>query len=181
MSLSPAPQPDVAALAARVAQLEAQLSEERERAAQLVRERDSLRASFERLRLELELLKRRIYVAKAERVDTHQLEMEFAQKLAALTQLDAQLSAQLSQQQAPAGGEAASDGASPLGPGPKKRPAPKGRRDLRELKLPQQRLELTDPVMESLVAQGEAQRMGYEESAKLAWQRGGHVCLVVAR
>ncbi|MCI0672406.1 MAG: IS66 family transposase, partial [Myxococcaceae bacterium] len=34
---------------------------------------------------------------------------------------------------------------------------------------------------ESLVAQGEAQRMGYEESAKLAWQRGGHVCLVVAR
>lgn len=171
---------DVAALAARVAQLEAQLAEEKKRAEALARERDGLRTSFERLRMELELLKRRIYVAKAERVDTHQLELEFAQKLAALTQLDAQLAVQLSQQQR-ASAQAESDGASPLGPGPKKRPPPKGRRNLRELKLPQARVELTDPVMEALVSRGEAERMGFEESAKLAWQRGGHVCLVLAR
>lgn len=195
MSLASTPQPDfaaaAAALVARVAQLETQLAEERvqlaaerERAAGLARaheditrERDALRASFERLRLELELLKRRIFVAKAERVDSHQLEMEFAQKLVALTQLDAQLQAQLAKAQAPA----AADGASPLGPGPRKQCAPKGRRDVRALALPQQRVELTDPVMESLVASGAASRMGYEESAKLAWQRGGHVCLVVAR
>jgi transposase len=193
MSSPFAPQPTAtgaAALAARVAELTAQLAHERAQLAEertradslarereeLTRERDALRASFERLRLELELLKRRIYVAKAERVDTHQLEMEFAEKLAALTQLDAQLASQLGQAPAVAGDEG-----SPMGPGPKKRPAPKGRRDLRELKLPQQRVELTDPVMEALVVRGEATRMGFEESMKLAWQRGGHVCLVMAR
>ena len=50
-------------------------------------ERDRLRASHEQLRLELELLRRRIFIAKAERVDTRQLELEFAAKLAALDKL----------------------------------------------------------------------------------------------
>lgn len=68
-----------AALATRVAELEAQV-------AALTKERDQLRASHARLREELELLKRRIFVAKAERIDTAQLEMEFAEKL---RQLDA--------------------------------------------------------------------------------------------
>ena len=49
----------------------------------------TLRASHERLRLELELLRRRIFVAKAERVDTAQLELEFAAKLAELDRLGA--------------------------------------------------------------------------------------------
>ena len=55
--------------------------------AEVTRERDLLRASHERLRLELELLKRRIFVAKAERVDTAQLELEFAVKLAELNRI----------------------------------------------------------------------------------------------
>jgi hypothetical protein len=41
---------------------------ERDRVAKLTEERDLLRASHERLLLELELLRRRIFVAKAERV-----------------------------------------------------------------------------------------------------------------
>jgi transposase len=45
------------------------------------------KASHERLRLELELHKQRLFVAKAERVDTRQLELEFAQKLRALEQV----------------------------------------------------------------------------------------------
>ena len=53
----------------------------------LIAERDHLRQSYEQLRLELELLRRRIFVAKAERVDTRQLELEFAAKLAALDRL----------------------------------------------------------------------------------------------
>jgi hypothetical protein len=42
---------------ARIAELEALLASERERTAQLEKERDVLKASHERLRLELELLK----------------------------------------------------------------------------------------------------------------------------
>jgi hypothetical protein len=64
----------------RIAELEAALAAERaalaaewDRSAKLAEERDLLRASHERLRFELELLKRRIFVAKAERVDTAQL------------------------------------------------------------------------------------------------------------
>lgn len=72
---------------ARIAALEAALSAERDRVAALLRERDVLRASHERLRQELELLKRRIFVAKAERVDSAQLELEFAEKLAELDRL----------------------------------------------------------------------------------------------
>src|SRR5688572_25406709 len=120
------PQQHTQALEARIAQLEAQLAEERQRVEALTREREALaqekqqlRASFERLRLELELLKRRIFVAKAERVDTLQLELEFAARLADLTRLDAQLQAQLA---ATGGAEAAGQESAD-----KKRSAPKGR------------------------------------------------------
>ena len=41
-------------------------------------ERDKLRRAYDRLCEELELLRRRIFVAKAERVDTTQLELQFA-------------------------------------------------------------------------------------------------------
>jgi phage shock protein A len=52
------------ALLERIAELEALLSAERERIVQLEKEREVLRASHERLRLEVELLKRRLFVAK---------------------------------------------------------------------------------------------------------------------
>ncbi len=78
---------DATTTQARISSLEAELATERARVAKLTEERDLLRASHDRLRLELELLRRRIFVAKAERVDTAQLEMEFAAKLAALDRL----------------------------------------------------------------------------------------------
>jgi transposase len=146
----------------RVAALEAELALERERVAKLTEERDLLRASHERLRLELELLRRRIFVAKAERVDTAQLEMEFATKLAALDQL---------------GG-----GPPPVAePSAREKRKPTGRRDLRNLKLPLERVEMLEPLFEKLVAEGKAERFGFEESRKVAWQRGGARMLVVAR
>jgi hypothetical protein len=68
-----------------VAELQALLMVERasftQRITDLEKERDNLRASHERLRQELELFKRRLFIAKAERVDTKQLEIEFAAKL----------------------------------------------------------------------------------------------------
>lgn len=181
----------------RIAELEAQLAVERAVSAkllterdQVVRERDQLRASHERLRLELELLKRRIFVAKAERVSAAQLELEFAAKSAELDRL----TGELTEDGAPPtdttdrGGEtdvtedaeepAETDGEPPP-KGPRRKPT--GRRNLRNLELPEERIELSDPLFEDLVAQGKAERIGFEESCKAAWQRGGTRRLVVAR
>src|SRR5512143_719995 len=157
------------ALAQGQAVLEAQraaLAAAEDRVAKLTAERDLLRASHERLRLELELLRRRIFVAKAERVDTAQLEMEFAAKLAELDRLGGGPPAAL----APAGDQ----------PAPAKR-KPTGRRDLRDLKLPEERIVTVDPVLEKLVEEGKAERFGFEESRKVAWQRGGARMLVHSR
>lgn len=181
----------------RLAELEAQLVVERTRIAklvterdQVVRERDQLRASHERLRLELELLKRRIFVAKAERVNTAQLELEFAAKAAELDRLTGELpeDGETSTDTAAHDGETAAteDATEPADdagePAPKgARRKPTGRRNLRNLELPEERIELSDPVFEDLVEQGKAKRIGFEESCKAAWQRGGTRRLIVAR
>ncbi len=149
----------------RIASLEAavvSLTAERDR---LTVERDKLRASHERLRIELELLRRRIFVATAERVDTAQLELEFAAKLAELDKL----------------GGAPPKGADDNEPRKGKKKKPTGRRDLCKVPLEEERVEITDPLFEELVAGGKAERIGHEESAKLAYKRGGLRRLIIAR
>jgi transposase len=172
-----APETSTDVLAARVAQLEAQLSAERAASealvAKLKKDVDILSASHERLRQELELLQRRIFVAKAERIDSKQLELEFATKLAALEDLSHRLPARSPEPQ-----QTATDGD---GRDAKAKPRPTGRRDLRGLKIPEVRIEITDPVLDALVAEGKAVRVGFDESCKLAWQRGGQRRLVIAR
>ena len=158
-----------AELEARVIALETALAAERARADQLATERDQLRASHERLRLELELLKRRIFVAKAERVDTIQLELEFAEKLHQLDTLAGTLGLARDKE----------DNDSDAPKRDKKKPT--GRRDLRTLALEEDRVELVDPVYEALVAEGKAERMGFEESAKLGFKRGGFLRVLIAR
>src|SRR5512141_1179952 len=64
---------------------------------------------------------------------------------------------------------------------PPSRPKPRGRRDLRTVQMPEERLELADPEFESLVERGLAERIGFEESCKVAWQKGGPRRVVVAR
>jgi transposase len=144
----------------RIAALEEEL-------AKVKAERDRLRASHERLRLELEMLRRRIFVAKAERVDTAQLELEFAEKLAELDKL--------------AGLDEDSAEAEQVRPPKRKRRKPTGRRNLANYPLGEERVELTDPLFEDLVAQGKAERIGHEESSKLVRKRGGMRRLVVAK
>ena len=168
--LTPAPlQEQLAALQAALAAERAALVAERERVAELSRERDHLRASHERLRLELELLRRRLFVAKAERIDTRQLELEFAATLAALDRLSGF---------APPAPEAGQGGGAAA---PQRQSKPTGRRDLRQLPLEEERVEIADELFEKLVAEGKAERIGYEESCKLAWKRGGMRRLVIAR
>jgi transposase len=154
------------------------LTAERERCAALQKKLDEallaqkqLRAAYEALRLELELVKHRMYVAKAERVDTTQLELQFNELLAKLDE---------------AGAKLAANGGLPLPPPPdrggkKERPKPKGRRDLRLLDLEEVRVEIPDPAKEALVVAGELRRIGFEESYALWWQRGGKRRLVKAR
>ncbi len=77
--------------AAMSARLEA-ANKERELAAQriaeLEAERDKLRASYDRLWVEVELFKRRLFVAKAERADNeNQLRLEYEDKLRALDEM----------------------------------------------------------------------------------------------
>jgi transposase len=151
------------ALAARVAELEAALAQERRRADEAIAERDRLREGYRHLQLEVELMRRRLVVAKAERIDTRQLELEFAAKLRELDLLAGRL---------PGAGETPDDAAS-TGKG---KPRPKGRRRLADLDLPEERVELADPALE-----GSAERIGSEDSYKLMWRRAGYVRLVVAR
>ena len=169
-----------ALLDARVAELQAALASERaaraadaEKISALTKERDQLRASHERLRLELEMLKRRIFVAKAERVDTSQLEMEFAEKL---RQLDALAGT------VPKDGEGAeSDDDTGAESDEKRKRKSTGRRDLKKLPLEEERIEIADPLYEELVEKGQAKRIDFEESCKLARKRGGLRRLVIAR
>ena len=168
---------DDAAAKTRIAELECALASqatalaaERAKVARLEQEQSVLRASHERLRLELEMLKRRIFLAKAERVDTQQLELEFAGKLKALEQL-------AGTEDMPKSDDAAGNPAASTG----KKPKARGRRNLAELPLEEKRVEISDPLFEKLVAEGKVERCGHEVSYKLAWQRGGMRKLAIAR
>ena len=149
----------------RFAALEAALAAERAKVAAVEVERDQLRMAYQHLQHELALMRRRLFTAKAERLDTAQLELELGQKLAALDELNREL-----------GLPAALEDAAGAGSSKPKRRKPTGRRDLRDADLPEERIELTDPVLE-----GTAERNGWEESSRLSWRRGGFVRLIVAR
>jgi transposase len=153
----------VTALEAELAAREAALAKAYSHAATLEAERDALRAAHERLRLELELIRRRIVLGKAERVDTKQLELEFAETLAKLNAL-------------------ADTPATEPEPTPKgSKPASKGRRNLANAKLMVETVALDDPVLAMMVAQGRADTMGSETSRWLGYKRGGPCIIEVVR
>ncbi len=148
----------------RVAQLEATL-------AQVTAERDKLRRAYEQLKEQLELLRRRIFVAKAERIDVAQLEIEFAETKAKLDALAKHVDDA-------AAASPPSDTASALAAPPsaaKARPKPTGRRNLAAEDLPEERVEILDPAFEG------QKPIGFEESYKLKYRRGGPVRIVLAR
>jgi transposase len=159
------------ALAARVVELEVALAAEHTRAEtalaaerEAIAERDRLRDAYRHLQLEVELMRRRLVVAKAERIDTAQLELEFAAKLRELDQL-----AGLQPE------DDADDDQAPPAKG-KRKTRGKGRRRLADLDVPEERIEVVDPAFE-----GSSPRVGTEDSYKLMWRRAGYVRLVIAR
>jgi len=196
-------------LEARIVVLEAALAAERARAEALAAraealaaraealaaERDRLLKAYQQLDLEIKLLRQRIFVASAERIDTRQLELEFASKQAEFEGLAAQLgdtpspeppSASPPDAAPPSASppDAAPPSASPPDAPPASPPAapdkpkasPKGRRNLRELPIVEERFVFVDPELE-----GKAPRAGFEESYELGWRKGGPVRIVIAR
>jgi hypothetical protein len=127
---------------ARIAMLEATLAAERERSRLLEAERDKVREAFRQLQIEMELLRRRIFAAKAERIDTAQLDLEFEAKKKELDEIADKLGVK-----------------SIDAPLPKKKHKSKGRRDLKAHRdLPVENVEITDASMETMVAAGAAVR-----------------------
>lgn len=162
-------------------ELAALLEREREqfssRIAELEKERDRLRASHERLRQELELFKRRLFIAKAERIDTRQLELEYARKLQELDQL----AGTLGMGKTPNAEEDEKPAADGKRRGKRKGNRGTGRRDLRSLPLEEERIVIDDPHLEALVEAGKVVRHGFEETCKIAHKRGGKRRVVIAR
>jgi len=156
--------------------------------AQLQDENARLWRSYDMLKDELALVKRRLFVATAERVDTTELQLEFKELVQKLEKLSGQLNPTAA---TGADGTGAESGAEPdAGSDPesgrakpkRERPKPTGRRYLEDADLPEVRVEIPDPLFEELVAQGKAKRIDSDESSsKLAYERGGPRRVVMVR
>lgn len=172
-------QSELAASAAREAALAEREAEAQKRIASLQAERDQLRASYERLRIELELHKRRLFIAKAERADNRaQLELEFQDKLRELDRLGGTLGIAHHNNDTRTNDSAARDGKKK---GKRAGNRGVGRRDLKDLPLPTERVELRDEQLEKLADEGKVVRHGWDESHKLAHRRASKVVLCIAR
>ena len=155
-------------LARELTSREETIAELRNANGELKSENARLSRAYELLKEELALLKRRMFVAKAERVDTSALQLEFDALLMRMSELSG---IELPPSNAP------EDDEKPKPP----RPRPTGRRNLAEADLPLEPVEILDPLFESLVAKGEAERIGFETSYKLAFRRGGFYRVAMQR
>jgi len=160
------------ALRARIAELEATLSARTSELTRVTKERDSLRKAYAMVLEQLELLRHRITVAKAERIgNVEQLELEFAAKKAELEALVKKLKEDAlpdeEQSDAPPG--------SPPGDAKPKRGG--GRRNLDNIVFAEEkRIELTDPLYEATM-----ERIGWEETSQIGYRPGCTVKVVTAR
>jgi len=157
--------------------------------AELKSENARLWRSYDALKEELALLKRRMFVAKAERVDTSELQLQFEGLLKQLDKLSGSVPDASESQEASDSSQTSTSADHPTQPngkggrGGKKpsRPKPTGRRNLEESGLPEVPLEIPDPLFEQLVSEGKAKRIGFEDSSKLAYERGGLRRLIIKR
>jgi transposase len=167
-------------LEALVIHMRRQLAVTSDQLAGVISERDNLRRAYRQLMEQFELLRRRIFIAKAERVDATQLEIEFEKTKQKLDELAAKLGHdEATDPETPAPASPDAVGSRPAGKPPAKpKPQPKGRRNLADADhLPERRIEIRDPEVE---ANG-ATFIGWELSFKLGFQRPEAVRVVLAR
>jgi transposase/uncharacterized coiled-coil protein SlyX len=154
----------------RVAALESENASLRDELARANDALASLRARYHQMLEELHLLKRRLYVAKAERLD------DLADAQLAFDKLTTEVKAIEQVLDATEGGGEAS-------PAPPSHPTrrspstkPTGRRNLADFDLPEVRIEIPDPELE-----GKFERIGFDESSRVGYERGGRRRVVCAR
>jgi transposase len=128
---------------------------------------DSLQETIVNLAHENELLKRRLYGTKSERLRTSENQLALGNLLDDEKQLQKQLDAAVAK--AKPEGEASSEHEPPAVAKAK----PKGRRDLLSSDLPRFSLEFRDPKLE-----GTAKHIGWDESPQLVYRRGGFAVLI---
>ena len=135
-------------------------------------ERDKLRHAYELVKGQLELLRRRrICLAKAERIDTQQLEIEFAETKANLDLLAKELGAgDLTEGASDNDNDNDASAGNENGRPARTNKTSTGRRDIRLLDIPEERVEILDPALES-----KAERIGFEESCLFDRRRGGTI------
>lgn len=165
--------------APRVAELIAENASLRDELTKAQSALTNLRARYHQLLEELHLLKRRLVVAKAERLDdVAEAQLAFDRLLAEAQALEKVLDAAGSETDKGAAPE--KDTGAPTPPEDKKRrrtgAPPTGRRDLDKSSLPVVRVEVPDPELE-----GKAERIGVEEHSRVGFERGGYRHVVVAR
>lgn len=140
--------------------------------AELVQKSQALELAHERLRAaylqaleRLELLRRRLFLAKKERLDSAQIQLELDGVQAQVEELERAL-AQTSNEDTPAPRNEDTP-APPLDPKAKSSKG-HGRRNLADAELPETTVEILDPELE-----GKAERIGFEDHYELSYQRGG--------
>ncbi|WP_437912418.1 IS66 family transposase [Sorangium sp. So ce302] len=152
----------------RIAQLEAELAAAK---SELVGARDALaqlRRAYTRALEQLQLLQRRLFVAKAERAEVSAEQLAFESMFLEVQRLQKALD----DAERKTSDERQHDDPK----GPKRRTGSKGRRDLSESDLPVVRIELSCPELDAT-----ATRIGVEETSRLGYERGGMRRIVLAR
>jgi len=173
-------QGELAATADKLAATTDKLTATTQKLASITSERDGLRKAYRQLMEQFELLKRRIFIAKAERVDATQLELEFETTKKKLDALAQQLGGHAAMTDAtPSCDQPDAPGSRPSGKPPARgKTRGRGRRNLADRDdLPQRRIEIRDPELEK---EG-GTFIGWELSYKLGYQRPEAVRVVLAR
>jgi transposase len=118
-----------------------------------------------------------LFIAKAERIDTQQLEFEFAEKRRELDALAGTLGL-AEPELKESDDQKAKDGKRR---GKRQHNQGTGRRPIEELDLREETVEILDPHLEVLVDEGRVVRHGFEKSYKMAWKPGSWFRVVIAR
>ena len=177
-------QDEVVALTARIAELEAENRLLHKRHLEVTAQLQASKQTVERLRAaytaaleQLQLAKRRLFVAKAERREAvpEQLQLDL------LTKQVEQLGKELAEAEATSGSSSPKTDSESEKPTKAKRlrtteTKPSGRRNLAESDLPLVCVEIADPELE-----GTAERIGVETSWKVGWERGGQRRICIER
>lgn len=171
----------------RIAELEKELLKARSQLSDLQFELTRLRQAYRRALEQLQLIRRRMFLAKAERNETDKLQLRFEELLAEVEALEKQieekekdLPASEDQDDDQDEGDGEAQDPAPGGEDkpkgkPDDKPKRKGRRKLSLSELPKVRVEITDPLLE-----GKVERIGFDEQSRLAFERGGHRHLIIA-